>query len=268
MAYDGTDFHGWAAQPGRRTVQGEVEAALATVFRLDELPRVVCAGRTDAGVHAVDQWIHADLPAGSLSRLDDARGRSRATRSLAAVLPADVTIRRVELAPDGFDARFSVRTREYRYYVADSAESWNPLTRASTLLHSSPLDVEVMNVAAGPMLGEHDFAGFCRRREGASTVRTVVELDVTRDLDGIVVIRIVADAFCHSMVRSVVGALLAVGDGRIPATTIEELLGAGQRTNAITVAPPHGLTLHRVTYPEAGALAEQAERSRRYRRLP
>ena len=267
VAYDGTEFHGWARQPDRRTVQGVLSQALGTVLGLRDVPAMVCAGRTDAGVHALDQWIHCDLPASSAASLETDHGLRRLIRRWNGVLPQDVSVRSVDLAPPGFDARFSVSSRTYRYRIADSRASWNPLLRADTLQHDHRLDVDAMHVAAQGLLGEHDFAAFCRRRDGASTVRTVLDVEVRRTPEDIVEVLIEADAFCHSMVRSVVGALLAVGDGRMTGDEVQDLLEGRQRTNRITVAPPHGLTLFSVRYPSGGALAEQAMRSRRYRLL-
>jgi len=247
LAYDGTDFHGWAAQPGLRTVQGELTAALATVLRVESVA-VVCAGRTDAGVHARGQVVHCDVetdPEGLLRRLNG-------------VLPPDVRVRRVAVAAEGFDARFSALWRRYAYRVADSPEAVDPLTRRHVLAWPRPLDLDAMNAACASLLGLHDFAAFCKRREGATTIRTLQELGWTRDPDGVAVATVRADAFCHSMVRSLVGCLLAVGEGRRPPEWAGEVLAAGRRDPAVPVVHAHGLTLEEVGYPPDDELAARA----------
>jgi tRNA pseudouridine38-40 synthase len=266
LAYDGTAFRGWAAQPGLRTVQGDLQAALATVLRLPEVV-VVCAGRTDTGVHARGQVCHADLPDGAV---EAAAGRADSPydallRRLNGVLAPDVRVRAAAEAPDGFDARFSAVWRRYAYRVCDSPALVDPLVRGHVLEWPRPLDVAAMNAAAVALLGEHDFAAFCRRREGATTVRTLLDLTWRRDDSGFAVLDVRADAFCHSMVRSLVGCLLAVGEGRRSPDWARSILTAGVRSSEVAVAPPHGLTLEEVGYPEDAALAARAERARRLR---
>jgi len=258
LAYDGGGFAGWAAQPGLRTVQGEVEQALATVLRVPIALTV--AGRTDAGVHAIGQVAHADVPAEAWSAVGPTL-----LRSLAGVLPTDVRVTAVAPAPLGFDARFSAAFRRYAYRVADAPWGADPLRRHDTLAWPRPLDSAGLRTAAAALLGEHDFAAFCRRREGASTVRTLQSLDWNRDPDGVLVATVQADAFCHMMVRGLVGAMLAVGDGRRPASWPAALLATRERAGAVAVAPPHGLTLVAVGYPPDAELATQAERTRRRR---
>jgi tRNA pseudouridine38-40 synthase len=256
LAYDGTDFAGWARQPGRRTVQGSLEDALRTVLRHEV--QLTVAGRTDAGVHATDQVAHVDVPTPAF---DGQRGML--ARRLNGLLPPDVRIRSVMRAPEGFDARFSALSRRYLYRVSDG---WtNPLRRRDTLAHPRPLDVEAMNAAAELLQGERDFAAYCKRREGASTVRRLIRLAWERDAEGVAVATVEADAFCHNMVRSLVGAMLAVGDGRRPIDWPGELLGRCVRDPAVTVVPAHGLTLAEVRYPPDAELAEQARRARRRR---
>ncbi len=255
LRYDGTDFSGWARQPGRRTVQETLESALQTVLRLADPASLTVAGRTDAGVHAIGQVAHVDLPS-------EVVGGDLARR-LQGVLPPDVSVRAVAEAADGFDARFAALRRRYRYRVADG--SLNPLRRHDTVRWRRPLDVGLMHTAATGLLGEHDFAAYCRPREGASTIRTLLQLDVARDAEAVVVIEAAADAFCHNQVRAMVGALLAVGDGRRPVGWPAEVLAAGVRNSAVTVAPPHGLTLVAVEYPPDDELALQAQRTRRRR---
>lgn len=270
VAYDGSDFSGWAAQPARRTVQGVLEEALGMVLRT-EPPRLTVAGRTDAGVHARGQVCHADIPRPAW---DSAPGRSTRPpdqallRRLAGVLPADVRVTAVALAPDGFDARFSAVWRRYVYRVADSPHGADPLARYYVLWHDRPLDLSAMNAAAAGLLGEHDFAAFCRAREGASTIRAVRTLHWERSVDGLACATIEADAFCHNQVRAMVGALLHVGGGRRRVDWPATVLAGGVRDPAVTVVAPHGLTLEAVGYPPDEELAQQARTGRRLRSLP
>ena len=263
-AYDGTEFSGWAAQPGRRTVQGELEAALATALRLPRV-RVSVAGRTDAGVHARGQVVHLDVDRevveASAGRSADAPLDALARR-VDGILPPDVRVRRVREAPEGFDARFSAIWRRYAYRIADAPELVDPLVRGHVLTWSRPLDVAAMNAASAPLLGLQDFAAFCRRREGATTVRTLLELDWSRDPAGLVVGSVRADAFCHNMVRALVGSLLAVGEGSRPATWPAQVMAGRRRDAGVRVAQAHGLTLEEVGYPDDAELAAQADRAR------
>lgn len=264
LAYDGGDFHGWAVQPGLRTVQGDVESALATVLRLPEVS-VVCAGRTDTGVHARGQVLHSDIPDASI---DAVVGRSADSpldallRRLNGLLPTDVRVRRVVAAPEGFDARFGALWRRYAYRVVDTPQAVDPLHRSHVLSWPRPLDVDAMNEASALLLGQHDFASFCKQREGATTIRTLLELAWSRDDAALVTATVKADAFCHSMVRSLVGCLLAVGDGRRPAAWAGEVLRATRRDPAVTVVHAHGLTLEEVAYPRDGELTARAEQTR------
>jgi tRNA pseudouridine38-40 synthase len=251
LAYDGTDFLGWAGQPGRRTVQGVLHDALGVLVR-EEPPRVTVAGRTDAGVHARGQVCHADLP-------PVVAEDPLLLRRLNGLLPPDVRVRRVALAPMGFDARFSALSRTYRYRVADGPAAVDPLRRHDVLSWPRPLDREAMQQACTALVGEHDFAAFCKKREGATTVRRLLELGWERSPDGLLVLTITADAFCHSMVRSLVGAMLAVGEGRREPDWPGTLLTLGRRADDVAVAPPHGLVLESVAYPpDEELLARQA----------
>ncbi|MGZ4499010.1 MAG: tRNA pseudouridine(38-40) synthase TruA [Nocardioidaceae bacterium] len=269
LAYDGTDFHGWATQPALRTVQGTLEAALAQVLRAEAVP-VTCAGRTDTGVHARGQVVHLDVDE---EMLVAARGRSTMDapaallRRLNGVLPADVRVLRAGQAPEWFDARFSAVWRRYAYRVADTPQAVDPLTRRQVLAWPRFLDVPAMNHAASALVGEHDFASFCRKREGATTIRTLLELSWARDPQGLVVATVRADAFCHNMVRALVGCLIAVGEGRREPQWAFDVLVKGERDPAVTVLHAHGLTLEEVAYPADDELAAQARAARRVRAL-
>lgn len=273
LAYDGSAFSGWAEQPGLRTVQGILEGALGMVLRIPT-PRVTVAGRTDSGVHARGQVAHLDVPDHAWERV---RGRmtldpgAALVRRLAGVLPPDLVVHRAEIAPPGFDARFAALHRRYVYRIADRPELVDPLRRAAVLRHRLRLDETAMARAAAPLVGLHDFAAFCRPREGATTIRTLQVLDVARPESGPdagqVAVTVQADAFCHSMVRSIVGGLIPVGEGRRPESWPGELLAGRTREGGAAVAAPGGLTLEEVAYPPDAELAARAERTRA-RRAP
>ena len=259
LAYDGSGFHGWARQDGLRTVQGDLESALATVLRVPSVA-VTCAGRTDTGVHARGQVAHVDVE-------PDVSEPEQLRRRLDGVLPADIRVRRVVAAADGFDARFSAVWRRYAYRIADRPEAVDPLTRGHVLTWRRPLDVGAIDEASALLLGRHDFASFCKRREGATTIRTLLDLSWERDDVGVLVGSVRADAFCHHMVRSLVGCLVAVGEGRRPAAWAGDVLAAATRDPAVAVVPAHGLTLEEVGYPPDDELAAQAEAARSVRTL-
>jgi len=251
IAYDGTAFSGWARQPGRRTVCGVIEDTMSMVLRHDV--RLTVAGRTDAGVHATGQVAHTDLPAPpDLNRL-------------ARALPPDVRVFAIRPAPEGFNARFSAIRRHYVYRVCDRQWAADPLRRHDTVTWPRPVDVAALNEASALLLGLNDFVAFCRRREGATTIRDLQRLHWTRTSDTVVQAEVSADAFCHSMVRSLVGALLAVGEGRKPIEWPATLLKAETRPSTVTVAPAHGLTLAGVDYPPPDQLAARAEQTRNLR---
>ncbi|MFH5822103.1 tRNA pseudouridine synthase A [Georgenia sp. AZ-5] len=281
LSYDGSAFAGWATQPGLRTVQGVLEDALATVLRAPA--RLTVAGRTDAGVHARGQVAHVDVPreawAALPGRADRTPGDALVVR-LGGVLgrggsprgTADVVVRRAAEAPGGFDARFSAVWRRYAYRIADHRDRWDPLRRHDVLWHGRPLDVAAMDDAAARLVGEHDFAAYCRPREGATTIRTLLHLGWRRvpagEPDaGLVVATVRADAFCHFMVRALVGASLAVGEGRRDAGWPGAVLAAGVRDAAVGVAPAHALTLEEVAYPADHELAARAQQARARRSL-
>jgi len=258
IAYDGTDFSGWARQPGLRTVCGVVEDGLSTVLRAPVALTV--AGRTDAGVHAAGQVAHTDVPPGALP--DDP---ARLIRRLGRLLPRDVRVTRVQVAPAAFDARFGALRRHYAYRLATAPHGADPLRARDTVSWPRQLDVEQMRVAAAGLLGTHDFAAFCRARLGASTVRDLQLLDFQELDDGVLLARVSADAFCHSMVRSLLGALLAVGQGRRTPQWVAGLLGQPTRSSSVAVAPAHGLTLLGVDYPPDAELAARVQRTRAVR---
>jgi tRNA pseudouridine38-40 synthase len=267
LAYDGTDFHGWATQPGLRTVQGLLEAALAQVLRVETVS-VTCAGRTDTGVHARGQVVHLDVDpdvlAASAGRSTDPP-TAALLRRLNGVLPVDVRVRGLRGAPAEFDARFSAVWRRYAYRIADAPALVDPLVRRAVLAWPRRLDLDAMNTAASRLTGEHDFAAFCKKREGATTVRTLLDLSWGRDAAGLAVATVRADAFCHHMVRALVGAMVAVGEGRREPGWAGDVLVAGVRDAGVTVMPAHGLTLEEVGYPDDEGVAAQAEAARRVR---
>ncbi len=271
IAYDGSGFTGWAKQPGIRTVQGELEGALATVFRRYGHPPVLTvAGRTDAGVHATGQVAHLDLSPAQLKHLATPHGRGPVTPTevLAkrlngiAGLSSDVYVSRVIEAPPGFDARFSPIFRRYEYRIADARAQRNPQLRAHTLWYPAALDLERMNAAARELLGLHDWAAYCRPREGATTIRELQEFVWHRDPTGVLIARVQADAFCHSMVRALVGATVSVGERKLDGGRLVGIRDGATRTSEFKVMPAKGLTLVEVGYPDDSALADRAEQTR------
>jgi tRNA pseudouridine38-40 synthase len=250
LGYDGTDFHGWASQPNLRTVQGELEEALRVVLHLEDRPETTVAGRTDAGVHARGQVVHIDV-----AELGDEE-LQKLLRSLNGILPEDLQVFAVTPVSEHFDARFAALARRYSYRYVD-APAVDPLERHTVVFHPWTLDVELMNAASERLLGLNDYTAFCKRSEFGTSIRTLQEFSWHRDEYGVVVARIKADAFCHSMVRSMVGAMVHVGDGRKPVEWPRQLLDAGDRTSY--VAPARGLVLEEVYYPaEADLQARQA----------
>lgn len=241
-------------------MQAVVEEALGHALRLPGPPRLVVAGRTDAGVHARGQVAHADVPAETW-----AEQGGRVLRRLRGALPPDVRVTAVDRAPEGFDARFSALARHYAYRVSDRPGGVDPLRRREVLDHRRPLDVDRMAAASAPLVGEHDFAAFCRHRPGGTTLRRVLELSWSRTPDGLVLGTVVADAFCHAMVRSLVGALLPVGDGRRPVDWPARVLEGRARIPEVPVVAAHGLTLEAVSYPDVAGLAARAALTRQVR---
>jgi tRNA pseudouridine38-40 synthase len=252
IAYDGTEFAGWASQAGQRTVAGVLEKSLSTVFR-NEL-RLRAAGRTDTGVHATGQVAHVDVPAEALSHVYprmpqlDRPEFQPLVRRLGRLLPADVRVRRIVRAPAGFDARFSALRRHYAYRITTADYGVDPQQARFITSWPRPLDVHAMSSASQKLLGLNDFAAFCRHREGATTIRDLQRFDWERDGD-LITAHVTADAFCWSMVRSLVGAVLAVGEQRRTADWCAGLLSDTRRSSDYAAAPARGLTLVGVDYP-------------------
>jgi tRNA pseudouridine38-40 synthase len=244
VAYDGTPFHGFAANAGVRTVMGDLSAAIETIVR--QPVKLTGAGRTDAGVHAWGQVVSGDLPAGT--DLDDL------ARRLNKLCAPAIAVRSAEWAADEFDARFSARWREYRYDVWNAATP-NPLLAGRAWFVPQPLARWAMEAACDPLIGEHDFTSFCRRPKidesepEPSMVRRVLAARwVEVDEDGLLRFEIRANAFCHQMVRSIVGTLVDVGLHKASPGDMRGILLARDREAAGQVAPPHGLVLYEVGY--------------------
>jgi tRNA pseudouridine38-40 synthase len=270
LAYDGTAFSGWGRQPGLRTVQGVVEDALAILLRHPQpVVRLVVAGRTDAGVHATGQVAHIDVHVDQWRALGAARRRGSVEQSMARRLngiisgtSVDVLVAEVSIAPRGFDARFSPLWRHYEYRIADATSERDPRRRTHTLWHTGRLDAAVMDAAAASLTGLHDFAAFCKPRPGSTTVRTLLTFGWTRDEHGVLVAEVRADAFCHSMVRSLVGGSLAVGLGALEQQHLTSIMRGAVKANAFAVVPAKGLTLIKVAYPADDELEARAELTR------
>lgn len=275
LAYRGAPFHGWARQPGLLTVQGRLEEALTLITR--QPAQLTVAGRTDAGVHARGQVAHLDVPKEfwlSLSRgreeSDEERGerlRARLEGLAGRGLNGALAIKQIRVVSRDFDARFSALSRTYRYLICDDPRAQDPC-RLDIARTSSPLEDEKMQVAAQALCGEHDFLPFAKPREGATTVRTLHSFTVSRPRDGIVQAMISADAFCHSQVRFMMGALIEIGRGKYDPNWIGKLLAAGVRDQRVPLADGRGLTLWEVAYPPVDQYALQAEKAKVVRTLP
>jgi tRNA pseudouridine38-40 synthase len=254
IAYDGTAFFGWATQPDRRTIQDLVEEAIARISRSDV--ESVVAGRTDAGVHATGQVIHVDLPDSVFS---DGLTYVDLRYKLNRILDEDVRVMEISDAPSGFHARFSALRRIYTYKILDANEVIPPLSRYDVAPWYRPLDVELMNKASALVLGHHDFAAFCKFKDGGTTIRTLEKYHWHRDETGLLVAEVVADAFCYSMVRNLVGAVVCVADGRKDPSWMAELLANKERVSDSLVFPARGLSLTQVDYPSDQELLDRAK---------
>lgn len=276
LAYDGTDFSGWAAQPGLRTVQGELEAAIAVLLRTgEEAARLTVGGRTDAGVHARGQVAHLDVADARLAKWSARRGaddgrngaaesatRARKLNGVLKRSAPDVVIHEARVVPAAFDARFSALRRRYEYRLRGEGMRRDPLTARFTADVPKPLDLAEMQWASDELIGLNDFTTFCKAREGATAVRDLLCFEWRETEDGAYAARIEADAFCHSMVRALVGAVVAVGSGRIGRDELVALRDARERSSRFTVMPAHGLSLEEIAYPADAELALRAEQTR------
>ena len=258
VAYDGTNYSGWAIQPDQRTIQGAIEDAISRLVRRPI--KTVVAGRTDAGVHATGQVLHVDIP----EDIETSRYRPEENiwdfehlkYRLNQMLAEDIRILKVDTAAVNFDARFTATARHYRYKLLDGNRALAPLKRFDVATWFRPLDIDLMNQASVPLLGKHDFQTFCRYRIGATSLRTLITFRWHRDSDGFVVCDIAADGFGWNMVRNLVGAAVCVGEGRFPAPWMEQILSAKSRVSDSYVFPARGLTLIQVDYPSDEVLAE------------
>jgi len=254
IAYDGTHFFGWATQPGHRTLQDLVEEAISRISQTDIAS--IVAGRTDAGVHATGQVIHVDVPDAMFEReLTYLDLRYKLNR----ILDDDVRIMKITDAPEGFHARFSALRRHYTYKILDNNEVIAPLSRHDVASWYRPLEADRMNEASRLLLGHHDFAAFCKFKVGGTTIRTLEKYEWHRSDEGLLVADVVADAFCYSMVRNLVGAVVCVADGRQDPAWISQLLANKERVSDSLVFPARGLTLYQVDYPSNDQLLERAK---------
>ena len=267
FGYDGTDFSGFAKQPGLRTVQAELVKAIAVIFgKEDNDFKLRVAGRTDAGVHAQHQVAHLDLTTAQLKRIGrnpDVAGR------INTALPKDIRVFSFDVAPEGFDARYSATFRKYRYRVADKNCFVDPLDVRYVLEVKPELDLKLMRQAAKVLIGLHDFGGFCKPRAGATTIRKLRSIKIARNQSKgrIIEIELKGDAFCHNMVRSIVGALVAVGRGRASVSDVQKRLKSGSRAGALKVVAARGLSLIEVGYPKDSKMGLQAQNTRKRRVL-
>lgn len=265
LAYDGTNYSGWSKQPDRRTIQSEVENALQKLTRTPV--DTIVAGRTDAGVHATGQVIHVDIP-----DMENGPYAKKAEWNLSdlpyrlnRILDEDIRVLKVGVAPVGFHARFSALRRHYEYKIVDSNRSILPLRRFDVAPWYRPLNIDLLNASSALLLGEHDFAAFCKFRAGGTTIRTLETFEWQRNADGHLVAKIVADAFCYSMVRNLVGAVVCVADGRFPIQWVKDVLSNRVRISDSLVFPSRGLTFVQVDYPSDDQLLARIETTLRRR---
>jgi tRNA pseudouridine38-40 synthase len=263
LAYDGTDFAGWAKQPGHRTIQGDLEVALTKLFgESQDGFGMRVAGRTDAGVHAAHQVCHIDVTTDQLKRL----GRTTlSAKRLNSLLVAEIAILKIELAPEGFDARFSATGRRYHYLIADQRAKADPKRNRFVLTLPRSVDENVMSEAAEKLVGLKDFGAFCKPRAKATTIRNLKKLEVFRHKDGLIQITLEADAFCHNMVRAIVGAIVSVAEQRLTVAELEAVQLGGKRTSKFRVVHPRGLSLEAVSYPSDEKMGLQAKAARKRR---
>jgi tRNA pseudouridine38-40 synthase len=265
LAYDGTDFAGWAKQPGLRTVEGDLVKMFEKVFgksKTDFDMRV--AGRTDSGVHAKHQVCHLDIPQKRLPRIG--RDPLNAFR-LNTLIADDLIILDIHQITSDFDARFSALGRRYRYTIVDPEFKKDPMLVRYALTHKRVLDVDLMNLAAKELIGLKDFAAFCKPRAGASTIRNLTTFEVSRDPGGLITIEIHADAFCHNMIRSLVGSIMAVADGRLSIQDLIQAQKSGKRANKFKTIDAKGLSLESIDYPDPADYAKQANLNRVMREI-
>lgn len=299
LAYDGGAFYGWARQPTLRTVQGELEQALHTILRVsaddpDEPLRLTVAGRTDTGVHALHQVCHLNVGEATLERCVGHMGvpaPEALFRRLSRMVPDDIAIHAVSVAPEGFDARFSALERTYVYRICDDARPVDPRMRGFVLALDDRLDLDAMNAAAAMTIGLHDFGSFATPNPGGTTIREVKQAywsripvsplvpgasggagtaggyTVPAAESGLVCFTIVADAFARNMVRSLVNACVKVGQGRKDLNWFAEKMATPLREGSTGPIAPQGLTLEHVAYPAADQLAARAEAIRAKRTL-
>ena len=263
LAYDGTRYAGWALQPDYATVQGELEGALSRIARTSV--STIVAGRTDAGVHASHQVVHADIPNkpkfNRYHPLQREWDLGNFHFRLNQILPEDIRILKMEFAPENFHARFGATARHYQYKIADNNVIVPPLKRLNIATWFRPLDLDLMNEASALMLGEHDFAAFCKFREAATTIRTLTQFEWSRDRDGYLQADLTADAFCYNMVRNLVGAAVCVGESRFPVEWMVQVLEKATRVSDSYVFPSKGLTLVGVDFPPEGELAIRVQQA-------
>lgn len=261
LAYDGTDFHGWARQKGDlRTVQGVLEDNLSMILRHDV--ELTVAGRTDAGVHSAGQVAHFDVLPEALEQRSIDGDPAKLVRRLAKLLPEDVRVHACTAAPEGFDARFSALQRHYVYRITTHPRGALPTRARDTAQWPKPVDIDAMQEAATTLVGLHDFAAFCKAKPHATTIRDLHSfewVDVSTPTEPqLYEARVSADAFCWSMVRSLVGCCLRVGEGARDVDFAAAMLAENQRSSQIPLAPAKGLSLVRVDYPADEELAARA----------
>lgn len=271
IAYDGTELHGWAKQPGLRTVQGDLESALQQVTRRTDIAQLTVAGRTDAGVHARGQVAHVDLEERDLEAWlrseypRDEVDSALMARRLNGVLQRtaeDIRVHAIAVVTEDFDARFSALWRRYSYRIADLSAFRDPLVRRHTVFVDTDVDERLLNEASRELLGLRDFTSFCKSREGSTAIRTLQEFGWVRGRDGVLTAHVQADAFCHSMVRALVGAVTAVASGRLTLDQLISARDAQERTSLFSVMPAHGLCLEEIGYPHEAEFGARAEQTR------